>query len=82
MVALMPLQWKVADTERLEMVLRKEHSGGSISEFYVPTDEVGGSVGGYLEYRDEVLMPTQNVWGNWQYVLQIRWTPKIKKVWT
>jgi flagellar hook-associated protein 1 FlgK len=47
------------DTERLEMVLRKEHSGGSISEFYVPTDEVGGSVGGYLEYRDEVLMPTQ-----------------------
>ncbi|MCK7458049.1 flagellar hook-associated protein FlgK [Idiomarina aminovorans] len=47
------------DTERLEMVLKKDHSGGSISEFYVPTDEVGGSVGGYLEYRDEVLMPTQ-----------------------
>jgi len=47
------------DTERLEMVLKKEHSGGSVSEFYVPTDEVGGAVGGYLEYRDEVLMPTQ-----------------------
>ncbi|KPD22132.1 flagellar hook-associated protein FlgK [Idiomarina abyssalis] len=47
------------DTERLEMVLQKEHGGGKTSEFYVPTDEVGGSVGGYLEYRDEVLMPTQ-----------------------
>ena len=47
------------DTERLEMVLKKEHSGGSVSEFYVPTDELGGSIGGYLEYRDEVLVPTQ-----------------------
>lgn len=47
------------DTERLEMVLKKEHSGGSVSEFYVPADEVGGAVGGYLEYRDEVLTPTQ-----------------------
>lgn len=47
------------DTERLEMVLEKEHSGGSVSEFYVPADEVGGAVGGYLEYRDEVLTPTQ-----------------------
>ncbi|MCA1767115.1 MAG: flagellar hook-associated protein FlgK, partial [Idiomarina sp.] len=47
------------DTERLEMVLEKEHGNGKKSEFYVPTNEVGGSVGGYLEYRDEVLMPTQ-----------------------
>lgn len=47
------------NTERLEFILEKEHGGGSKSEFLVPVDEVGGQVGGYLEYRDETLMPTQ-----------------------
>ncbi|MBQ20542.1 MULTISPECIES: flagellar hook-associated protein FlgK [Idiomarina] len=47
------------NTERLEFMLQKEHGGGSKSEFLVPVDEVGGQVGGYLEYRDETLMPTQ-----------------------
>ncbi|MDV6316979.1 flagellar hook-associated protein FlgK [Idiomarina sp. HP20-50] len=47
------------NTERLEFVLRKDHGGGAKSEFLVPVGQVGGSVGGYLEYRDETLMPTQ-----------------------
>lgn len=47
------------NTERLEFVLQKQHGSGSKSEFLVPADQVGGSVGGYLEYRDTVLMPTQ-----------------------
>ncbi|MEC9319698.1 MAG: flagellar hook-associated protein FlgK [Pseudomonadota bacterium] len=47
------------NTERLEFVLRKDHGGGKQSEFVVRSDEIGGSVGGYLEYRDDILMPTQ-----------------------
>lgn len=47
------------NTERLEFMLLKEHGGGKKSEFLVPVGDVGGAVGGYLEYRDEILMPTQ-----------------------
>jgi len=47
------------NTERLEFMLEKEHGGGSKSEFLVPVGEIGGQVGGYLEYRDETLMTTQ-----------------------
>ena len=47
------------NTERLEFVLEKEHGSGSKSEFLVPVGDIGGEVGGYMEYRDEILMPTQ-----------------------
>jgi flagellar hook-associated protein 1 FlgK len=47
------------NTERLEMMLVKEHGGGNKSEFLVPVGEIGGQMGGYLEYRDQTLMPTQ-----------------------
>ncbi|MGM0630353.1 MAG: flagellar hook-associated protein FlgK [Pseudomonadota bacterium] len=47
------------NTERLEFMLEKEHGGGKKSEFLVDAGDIGGAVGGYLEYRDEVLMPTQ-----------------------
>lgn len=47
------------NTERLEFILQKEHGSGSKSEFLVPVGDIGGEVGGYMEYRDEILMPTQ-----------------------
>ena len=47
------------NTERLELALQKSNSTGNVSEFFVKTEEVGGSVGGYLDYRDKILMPTQ-----------------------
>lgn len=47
------------NTERLELALQKRNSTGNVSEFFVKTDEVGGAVGGYLDYRDEILLPTQ-----------------------
>jgi len=47
------------NTERLELALQKRNSTGDVSQFFVDTKEVGGSVGGYLDYRDKVLMPTQ-----------------------
>lgn len=51
------------NTERLEFVLEKDHGGGKRSEFLVPAEQIGGSVGGYMEYRDTVLMPTQRRMG-------------------
>ncbi|MDV6328621.1 flagellar hook-associated protein FlgK [Idiomarina sp. Sol25] len=51
------------NTERLEFVLEKEHGSGSKSEFLVPVGDIGGEVGGYMEYRDEILMPTQRRMG-------------------
>ena len=47
------------NTERLEFILEKEHGAGKRSEFLVPVGDIGGEVGGYMEYRDEILMPTQ-----------------------
>lgn len=48
------------DTERLELVLQKEFaSSGGEATFLVPNDQVGGSLGGYLDYRDDILMTAQ-----------------------
>lgn len=49
------------DTEQLELVLENRiASSGRVIKFEVPADQIGGEMGGYLNYRDQVLIPTQN----------------------
>lgn len=49
------------DNEQLELVLENRiSSSGKIINFSVPPQDVGGEIGGYLDYRDNVLLPSQN----------------------
>lgn len=49
------------DSEQLELVLENRiASSGRVIKFEVPADQIGGEMGGYLNYRDQVLIPTQN----------------------
>ncbi|PYE32770.1 flagellar hook-associated protein 1 FlgK [Idiomarina fontislapidosi] len=51
------------DTNRLELVIQGSNGSGDRVQFPVNRGDVGGELGGYLDYRDQILLPAQRSLG-------------------